>query len=100
MNIETAKFVTCSNLFRGLESLQNELMENASFTWGDADRTLIHIDRMIGDIDSARFFDPDIIEEHRDKVAAAHPLDMEREALIERIRWMKELGVYYVDMEN
>lgn len=91
MNIETAKFVPCSKLFRGLESILNELMENASFTWGDADRTLIHIDRIIRDIDSDRLANPD---------EWAHPLGMEREALIERIRWMKELGVYYVDMEN
>ncbi len=48
---QTCQFVLASDLFRGYEALCEKFAEHSSFTWGDANRTLVDFDSILNDMD-------------------------------------------------
>ena len=48
---QTCQFVLASDLFKGYYDLYDEFTESSSFTWGDANRTLVDFGSILQDMD-------------------------------------------------
>jgi len=82
--VHTCTFVLASNLFAGYEDILDELSEADTFTWGDANHTLISVQRLKATLECIyESVDADSLPK-----------------FFELLEELEKDGVHYVDFEN